>query len=277
MSLSEVGFVGLGFMGAPMAARLARDPDIGLLVYDVVEERTAGLRQLGARVASSVSDLGRSSEAVLVAVHNDAQVLDVVSELTRCMTTGSYIVVHSTCRPSTCRELAEEAACRGISLIDAPISGGEQGALDGTLTLAVGGRADAVDACRPLLSKLSRKIYHFGDVGTGQLLKLVNNAMGVTNRIVIGEALALARVAGLTDEDQVLEYVTSSTGDSWHARNWRAVQQSAARSHGGATAIAETGRKDLVTALEIAQSHGVPMPVVSTAAGNTAGIAGPFG
>lgn len=277
MRFGEVGFVGLGFMGAPMAARLARDTETDLAVYDVVAERSDRLRRMGAKVASSVPDLGLSAHTVLVMVHTDRQVRDVVSQLIGCMSAGSYIVVHSTCMPATCRELASEAARREIDLIDAPVSGGQQAAADGTLTLVVGGRADAVDGCRPLLRKLSSNIYRAGDVGTGQVFKLVNNAIGVTSRIVIGEALALARAAGLSNEDLVLEQITSSTGDNWHVRNWRAVQQSAERSQGGPAALAETARKDLAAALELAQSYGVSMPVVSTAVGNTAGIAGPNG
>jgi 3-hydroxyisobutyrate dehydrogenase-like beta-hydroxyacid dehydrogenase len=181
------------------------------------------------------------------------------------------VVIHSTVSPETCRNAARRAGEAGVSVIDAPLSGGEGAAREGSLTLMIGGSPEAIAACAPVLEAVSARRFHVGDVGAGQIAKLVNNLMGIVNRLVIGEALELARRAGLR-EDVVLDVVRSSTGNSWQVEHWRDMQAIAAASTTGAEGMALMAKKDLSLALQLAEALEVGVPIVLTAHDRTAAM-----
>lgn len=265
-------------MGTPMAANIAR-AGFELTVLDTDEARTAPFLAQGAAVASSIAEVGARADCICIAVHDDDQIDDVVASpggLLGAMNRNSVIVVFSTATPAHCEDLARRSMHHGIHFLDAPVSGGYSQARDGTLTLAVGGTVNDVTMCRPVLDAVATRVFHAGGVGSGQLYKLLNNAVGISARIAIREMLGIARAAGI-DEDDLLRYVSTSTGDGWHVRNWRAMQDSVVHSAGGAQAIAETARKDLQLALQLATELETAAPLLHQASLHTDGICGPNG
>jgi 3-hydroxyisobutyrate dehydrogenase len=266
----RVGCIGLGNMGSGIAENVV-GAGFEVAVYDVRPDAAQRFGPLGARVATSPMDVAVDADIVTVTVLNDAQVDDVLfgdRGATKSLQSGAVIVIHSTVSPETCRDVAARAMTQSVAVVDAPISGGENAAREGTLTLMIGGNAKAVATCGPVFEAISALRFHVGDVGAGQVAKLVNNLMGIVNRIVVGEALTLARSADLR-EDVVLELVRSSSGNSWQVEHWADMQAIAAQSTTGPAGMARMAEKDLSLAIQLAQSLGVQAPLLTAAYDHT--------
>jgi 3-hydroxyisobutyrate dehydrogenase len=266
----RVGCIGLGNMGGGIAENVVR-AGFEVAVFDVRPDAAQRFGPLGARVATSPMDVAVDADIVTVTVLNDAQVEDVLfgdRGATKSLRPGAVIVIHSTVSPETCRDVAARAMTQSVAVVDAPISGGENAAREGTLTLMIGGNAEAVATCGPVLESISALRFHVGDVGAGQVAKLVNNLMGIVNRIVVGEALTLARTADLR-EDVVLELVRSSSGNSWQVEHWADMQAIAAQSTTGPAGMARMAEKDLGLAIQLAHSLGVQAPLLTAAYDHT--------
>jgi 3-hydroxyisobutyrate dehydrogenase len=261
----NIGYIGLGTMGEPMAANVARS-GLPLTAFDIRPEPVERLVALGATPATSVADVGAHSDVVLVNVVDDAQVQDVVfgtkdDGLLSTLGGGAVVVVHSTVHPQTCRRLADALATHDITLIDAPFTGGLAGARAGTLALLVGGEPAAVERCRPVLEAMGT-VKHLGGVGAGELAKLGNNlVIGVTLQAV-NEALRLASSVGL-DRAAMLDVLCSGAASSWTSHNWKAVGEMAASYPGGSDGLADLTYKDISLALSVAHDHGLALPVAA--------------
>jgi 3-hydroxyisobutyrate dehydrogenase-like beta-hydroxyacid dehydrogenase len=271
MSDTRAGCIGLGNMGGHIAENILR-AGFELTVFDVRAEALARLESLGAQVAGSPEELGAKVDVVVVTVLNDAQVENVLlgpHGALGALAPDSGIIIHSTVSPATCRRVAAEAELRSVVVVDAPISGGEGAARSGTLTLMIGGSEAAVSRCEPLLEAVSAARFHVGDIGAGEVAKLVNNLLGIVNRIGVGEGLALARKAGLR-EDVVIDLLKVSTGNSWQVEHWREMQEVAAASTTGPEGMAAMAKKDLGLALQLATELGIDLPVTIIAHDQTA-------
>jgi 3-hydroxyisobutyrate dehydrogenase len=170
-----------------------------------------------AQVATSPVELAAASDLVCVCVVNDADVEEVVAGqdgILAGLAEGGIIAVHSTVHPDTCRSLAERAATRGISLIDAPVSGGGPAAAAGTLLVMVGGAAEVVDRCRQVFGSYGDPVAHLGPVGSGQLAKLINNVLFTANLGTSASALALGESLGI-DRQRLAEVVSHGTSRSF--------------------------------------------------------------
>jgi 3-hydroxyisobutyrate dehydrogenase-like beta-hydroxyacid dehydrogenase len=190
-------------------------------VADQNSDRAEACKQHGATVPDPARGFADCS-VVGIAVPDDEAVASLCQGeggLFEVLAKGSTVVIHSTVLPETAKSLASEAASQGLALLDAPVSGGARAALDGTLTLMVGGDPSDVDKVRPLLDDLAGVVLHAGPIGAGEATKLANQLMMFAALAGVHEALDLARAYGV-DEKLVLEAVGSSTGDSWVARNW---------------------------------------------------------
>lgn len=192
----RLGFVGLGQIGAPMAARWIGWPG-GLTVFDVAEAAVAPLEARGATVAPEVGALAAVCDVVSVMVRDDGQVREVVGAVAGAAAPGTAVVVHSTVDTHTPAELAERCAQRDIGYLDAPVSGGFMGASDGTLAVMVGGDADVLDRVRPALDEQAGLIAHLGPVGAGTRAKLARNLITFASYAAVGEACRLAEAAGV--------------------------------------------------------------------------------
>jgi 3-hydroxyisobutyrate dehydrogenase-like beta-hydroxyacid dehydrogenase len=269
----RVGCLGLGNMGSGIAENILR-AGFEVTVFDIRPEARDRLAQLGAKSAESPAEAARDVSLLTVTVLNDEQVRQVLvgdHGAASVLPPGAVVIVHSTVSPHICRELAEVLAARGVQLIDAPVSGGASAADGGALTLMIGGQEDAVTAAAPVLEVISRERFHVGPVGTGQIAKLVNNLMGIVNRVAVGEGLALARAAGLR-EDAMLGVLRASSGNSWQVEHWRDMQEVARDSTTGAQGMAQMAKKDLGLAHRLGDELGIAMPMTAQAYENTAAL-----
>jgi 3-hydroxyisobutyrate dehydrogenase-like beta-hydroxyacid dehydrogenase len=273
MTKVRVGSIGLGNIGSLMAENVIRS-GAEVAVYDVRPEAMEKFGPLGARISRSPRDAASDVDILTITVLNDRQVYDTLfgqDGALESLRPGSSVIVHSTVSPLTCQVAAARASEVGVGLIDAPFSGGEFGARDGKLTLMIGGSDETLAACQPVIRAVSERQFHVGDVGAGQIAKLVNNLMGIANRIVVAEALELARQGGLREE-VVLELVGASSGNSWQVEHWRDMQNIAANSTTGASGMAFMSKKDLDLALQLAAQLKVSLPIATVASEHTAAM-----
>ena len=153
MEKPTVGFIGLGSQGAPMARRIA-EAGFPLFLWARRPESLTPYADTKARIAGSVAELGAASDIVCVCVVDDAGVTEIAETLLPAMRPGSYFVIHSTINPNTCITISEGFRARGIAVVDAPVSGGGNGAAAGTLTVMAGGAAEDVEAVRPVFESI---------------------------------------------------------------------------------------------------------------------------
>lgn len=197
--MKKCGFIGLGSQGGPMARRMI-DAGFELVLWARRAESLESYAESGAKFAPSISALGTAVDYCAICVTDDAGVQQVFDELLPAMATGGCIVIHSTIHPDLCRRMAESAATRGISLLDAPVSGGGRGAADGNLTVMVGGDTHVLNSVRPIFESFASVISHLGGVGAGQVAKLVNNNLMAANLTVAHFALETAEHLGINRE-----------------------------------------------------------------------------
>lgn len=216
----RIGFVGLGIMGKPMARNLLKAGYM-LTVYSRGRHAVEALMADGATGVRSPQEVADHSDIVITMVTDTPDVHHVVlgdNGILRGMRTGGIIIDMSTISPTATREIAEEVGKRGVAFLDAPVSGGEGGALAGTLSIMVGGDAEVFAACLPLLQVLGKNIIHVGGTGTGQLTKLCNQiAVAVTN-LAMSEALVFAAKAGV-DLEKMHKAISGGAAGSWQLSN----------------------------------------------------------
>ena len=212
---STVGFVGLGDMGAPMAANILKAGH-PLVAYDIQPAKNERIAALGAQVASGPADVARRAQTVISMVDTTAQAEEVIvgpGGFIEAAQPGDLVISMSTIDPMALRRMHEKLAAKGIALIDAPVSGMDKGAKDGTLKSFVGGDPAVLERARPVLRAMASDITHVGAIGQGCAMKMINNMLAQINRIVIAEALVLGARAGL-DPKQMVELIGKATGNS---------------------------------------------------------------
>ena len=267
-----VGFIGLGQIGGPMAARLVDWPG-GLVVCDVAPEACAPLVDAGATAVATPAEVAAAGATVIsVMVRDDVQVRQVLTGddgILAAATPGTVVAVHSTIGADTAVELAAVAADLQVAVIDAPVSGGFMGAHEGTLALLIGGDADAVERCRAPFELMATLIVRFGPIGSGTRAKIARNLVTFASYAVVAESQRIAEAAGLSLQDlgEVVRHsdrITGGPGAIW------------IRTETGALAdddplrpiMAHTralGEKDLQLAVALAAELGVDAPFTALA------------
>lgn len=259
---ARIGFVGLGMMGRPMAQRLAAG-GYDLVVLDrrhPVAEAFAA--EQAAAVATDLPEMARSCHAVITMLPTGADVATVVAGEGGCLldgaAPGTVIMDMSSSEPAGTRALGARTAANGVTLIDAPVSGGVPKATSGELTVLVGGPADAADRCRPLLSRLSRQIFHTGELGTAHAMKALNNLLSAAGFLATAEVLMLGTRVGL-EPSLMLDVLNASTGrnNSTEAKFGPYVLSGTYDSGFGLDLMV----KDLRTALGLAHDADTPAPL----------------
>lgn len=228
--MKTLGFIGLGSQGGPMARRQI-DAGYPMVLWARRTETLESFSDTQAQLAESVAELAAQVDHVGVCVVDDNGVRQVCEELIATMRPGGCIAIHSTVHPDLCGELARQAAKRDVSLIDAPVSGGGGGAAAGTLTVMVGGAADAVATARPLFETFASLIVHLGDVGAGQMAKLVNNALMAAHVAIAHQGLEAATALGL-DRTALIDLIKVSSGRSFGFEVCSRLPQPSAFRHG---------------------------------------------
>jgi 3-hydroxyisobutyrate dehydrogenase len=211
----RVGFIGLGSQGGPMARRIVEGG------YDLTlwARRPATLEPFAdtaAKTAKSPAELAAASDLVCLCVVGDNDVREVLkgdSGVLAGLAQGGIVAIHSTVHPDTCRELAESAAGQGISVIDAPVSGGGIAVEEGRLLVMVGGEADVVERCHPVFATYADPIVHLGPLGSGQVTKILNNLLFTANLGTAASTLELAESLGI-DPSRLCDVLTSGSATS---------------------------------------------------------------
>jgi len=255
---TKVGVIGLGAMGAPMARNLAR---AGLLasVWNRTHSKAAALAaELGVSCASDPADLARHCDVVLTCVSADADLLAVIDLLIPGLDGDKLVIDTSTVNPATAIEIARRLAEIGCGFLDAPVSGGVEGAKQGTLAIMVGGDARTLERARSTFEAIGKRIAHMGPVGSGQSTKAVNQIMCAGINQAVTEALAFAEAEGLP-LDKVLEVVSGGAAGNWFLDKRGAGMVRGEFPHGFKLAL---HHKDLESCKAIAARHGVALPVV---------------
>ncbi|MGE3447525.1 MAG: NAD(P)-dependent oxidoreductase [Microbacteriaceae bacterium] len=260
----RVGFVGLGSMGAAMAANLLR-AGFALTAFDVSREAIERVAALGAVPAQSVTELAHRSDVLVVAVVDDAQVRDVClaeGGALAGLSAGSVLVITSTIAPATHKLIARRAAAHGVVVMDAAMTGGSVGARDGSLTFFVGGPAHVLARITPVLDAMSRQIFHCGDVGAGAAVKIINNFLSIAHILAAREALQLAAAAKIDPERLLTMINAGELGSSWATRNWERLRHQEATHSTGAAGYVAITKKDLDLVADFARAAGVGAPIV---------------
>jgi 2-hydroxy-3-oxopropionate reductase len=198
----KIGFIGLGIMGKPMARNLLK-AGYNLVVYDINREPVKELVKLGAEGGLSPKDVAEKTEVIITMLPDSPQVEEVIlgeNGVLEGAKRGSIIIDMSSIAPAISREVAAKAEEKGVDMIDAPVSGGEPKAIDGTLSIMVGGKKEVFDRCYKILSKMGSSITLCGDIGSGNTTKLANQIMVALNIAAMSEALVLGTKAGVDPE-----------------------------------------------------------------------------
>ncbi len=256
---TRVGFVGLGLMGYPMAENLVR-AGYSLTVSNRSPGKPERLaEETGCKATEDLSELAESSDFIITMLPGPPEVEAVVSKLISYSAKGVTIIDMSTSSPDLARELFALGAERGVRLLDAPVSGGDIGAIEGTLSIMVGGEAEAFGRARPLFDALGRTVTHTGGAGTGQLVKAANQTVVALTIQAVSEALTLARRAGV-DGGVVLDVLSGGLAANNVIEVKRGKFLSGDFTPGGKVA---SQHKDLGIILETARKSGVVMPATA--------------
>lgn len=211
----KMGFIGLGSMGKSMAANLLK-ANFPLTVYDIREEPLAEMKKLGAKVAKSAKEVGAASDTVIVMVLNYPQMKEAVfppEGVLGGMKRGSTLIVTSTIAPRDVEEVEKVAHKSGVTVIDAPVSGGRIGAMDGSLAIMVGGSIKAMRENEDIFKAIGKNIYHVGKVGQGQAMKLINQVLFTANLATLAEAMVIAKKLNV-DLKLMIDVQSNGSGDS---------------------------------------------------------------
>ncbi|EJU13642.1 6-phosphogluconate dehydrogenase [Sphingomonas sp. LH128] len=224
-------FIGLGSQGAPIATRMI-GAGFQTTLWARRQETLEPFKGSGAVFASTIAELASHADHVGICVANDADVIEVCRELIPSLAPGARIAIHSTVNPKTVRQIAREAAEQGIDVIDAPVSGGDPAAHAGTLTVMLGGKAEAIATALPIFQSFGTLLPHLGEVGAGQNAKLVNNALLAANMAVADHALAAASALGI-EKSALMELLIASSGRSFGLEVRGRMPAPQAFNHGG--------------------------------------------
>jgi 3-hydroxyisobutyrate dehydrogenase len=253
----KIGFIGLGIMGRGIAHNLLR-AGFDLTVWNRTASRMDAFVAAGAHAASSPAEVARSSDIVLTCVSDTPDVEAVIlgaGGVLEGISAGKLVVDHSTISPQATIEMAAKLAEKGAHLLDAPVSGGSEGAAKGTLSIMVGGAEEQVARAMPVFEALGKTITHVGGQGDGQKVKLVNQILVVVTELAVCEGLLFAQAGGL-DLAKTLDAVKGGAAGSWMLAN-RGPQMIARDWRPGFTI--DLQQKDLRLVLEAADQFGIPL------------------
>lgn len=216
-----IGFIGLGVMGEAMCRNLVRSGLWSVQAFDLSAEPLARIERDGAKIATSAIDLASTCDVTITCLPGGAEVRDLVlgrGALLEHLSAGNILIDMSTSQPSLMRVIAEKASVRGVEIADAPIARTRQAAIDGTLAIMVGADPVLFDKIEPILKTMGNDILHCGEVGAGQVVKIMNNMVLFQTVQALAEALSIAERSGV-DGGILLETMSKGSGDSFALRN----------------------------------------------------------
>lgn len=258
MAKLKVGYIGLGLMGKPMARNILK-AGFPLVVHNRSHESVDELVREGAEGAASPAEVAAKAELIFTNLPNSATVEGVIfgkDGILEAARPGQILIDNSTIEPESARKIAAELEKAGIKSLDAPVSGGQVGAIEGTLTVMVGGDAGALETVRPVLDAFSKKITYIGGSGCGQIAKCANQIMVAAQMVALGELLIFAKKSG-ADPEKVTQAIAAGAAQCW------TLDQKPSRIFNGELAPgfkASMMLKDLSIVVNTARAYGIPVP-----------------
>jgi len=259
----KVAFLGLGVMGYPMAGHLAKGGHDVTVYNRNPEKAKAWVAEYGGKSAPTPAEAAKGQEIVFCCVGRDSDLREVTlgaNGAFAAMAKGSLFVDHTTASANIARELASEAEKRGFDFVDAPVSGGQAGAVNGKLGIMCGGKTEAYAKAEPVMAVYTKLAKLIGPAGSGQLTKMANQICIAGIVQGLAEAYSLMRAAGL-DIENVTDVISKGAAQSWQMENRVKTMNANEYNHGFAV---EWMRKDLGIALEEARKQGVSLPMTAT-------------
>lgn len=257
----KVGYIGLGLMGLPIARNIQK-AGFPLVVFNRTASKGDELVQNGAIFASSPADVARQVDVVFTNLPDSPDVLDVVfgpNGVAAGIRPGTIFIDNSTIKPVSAVEIATRLAALGVPALDAPVSGGDVGARNGTLTIMVGGDAEALEKVRPVLQAMGKKITHIGKPGAGQVCKAANQIMVAAQMVAMGEMLVFCEKSGV-DPQTVVEAVKGGAAQCWTLDVKPPRIFDGNRTPGFKASMQS---KDLGIVLDTAKTYDVPLPMTT--------------
>lgn len=254
----RIGFVGLGIMGKPMAENLIKG-GYKLTVYNRTKSKAEPFRALGALVADTPRQAAADSDITIVIVSDTPDVEQVIlgrDGVAEGARRGSVVVDMSTISPEVTRSIAAELAKRGVEMLDAPVTGGQKGAIEGTLSIMVGGKKEVFDRCVPVFEAMGKNIVYMGDHGAGQTAKLCNQILCSLTILSMAECLVLGAKANL-DLEKLLQAVSGGAGGSWSLSN---LGPKVIKGDFSPGFMVKLHQKDIRLVLDLARKLGVALP-----------------
>jgi 2-hydroxy-3-oxopropionate reductase len=257
----KIGFIGLGIMGKPMARNLMK-AGYKPVVYDINEAAVSELVKDGAEAGKSSSDVASKSEVIITMLPNSPEVREVVlgkNGIIDGVRSGSVVIDMSSIAPGTSKKVAEKLLKKGVIMLDAPVSGGEPKAIQGTLAIMVGGPEETFNKVKDILGTMGSSVTRVGEIGSGNITKLANQIIVAVNIAAIGEAMVLATKAGV-DPEKVYNAIRGGLAGSIALDAKMPMVLDGNFKPGFKIALQ---RKDLKNALEVARDMNVPLPLTS--------------
>ncbi len=261
LTMKNIGFIGLGIMGCPMAKNLLKK-GYSLTVYDIVSEKVDDLVEAGAKAGSSNKDVAEKSEIIITMLPNSPEVKEAVLGKNGVLDgarPGTILIDMSSIAPLASKEVAERAKEKKVVMLDAPVSGGEPKAVEGTLAIMVGGPAETFEEVKDILSVMGASVTRVGEIGSGNTTKLANQIIVALNIAAMSEAMVLATKAGV-DPKNVFEAIRGGLAGSTVLD---AKMPLALEGNFKPGFRIELHIKDLANALDTAHAVGVPLPLSS--------------
>ena len=260
--MKKIGFVGLGIMGKPMAKNLLR-AGYAVTVFDINQDAVKEVMAEGAAMAKTSKEVAQHSEVVITMLPNSPHVKTAVlgeNGVLEGAKPGLILIDMSSIAPLASQEIAAAVAKKGVEMLDAPVSGGEPKAIDGTLSILVGGKQELFDKCFELLSKMGKSIVRCGDVGAGNTTKLANQIVVALNIAAVSEAFVLATKAGV-DPELVFNAIRGGLAGST-VMEAKGPMMLAGNFKPGFKI--DLHIKDLANAIETGHDVGVPLPLTAS-------------
>ena len=253
-----VGYIGLGLMGKSMARNILR-AGFPLVVHNRSRAAVQELVAEGATAAYSPAEVAAQAEVVFTNLPDSPDVEQVVlgqHGIIESAHSGLIYIDNSTIKPALARKIANVLGEKGVACLDAPVSGGDIGARDGTLTIMVGGPAESLERARPILQAIGKTITHVGESGTGQIAKAANQIMVAAQMVAMGELLIFAKKAG-ADPQKIVEAIKAGAAQCW-SLDVKPPRLFAGNRNPGFKAYMQA--KDLAIIMDTAREYGIPLP-----------------
>lgn len=253
----KVGFIGVGSMGGPMSRNLVSKSNHEVTVFDLNAKAIDACVAVGARRGAGVAEVAKNSEVVMLSLPTPKHVEQVVlgpGGIAASAKPGTVLIDFSTNSPGLMKTVAAKLAEKGVTLVEAPVTGGVIKATDGTLTIICGGDEAVVDRQRPLLAAIGALVVYTGPHGSASVAKLVNNMLSLCNSAVAIEGMMIAKMAGV-DLSRIVEVITNGSGFS---NSFRGITGRALKGKFEPSFALDLAYKDMSLAIDLATEHGVP-------------------